>query len=256
MSDEAPAEEPTIEEAAPTDRSGDLDLFKSFFFGISDELTTKVASNAIKAARATIRTGSALLRPENLERMAEAGHSLRDAREVAGLTIKELSEALDLEDEGLLEAVEKGTATLSFELVLRLASLLARHDPVPFVMRYTRTYNPTVWKALNDWGVGRIPLQYERERQFINIYRRHDVARSLSDEEFNHLLKFTERAFELGLEQLSSALQMKEKLKEEEKALAERKTELERRQKALEEQEKALMERAAQMAEAREEASE
>ena len=71
-----------------------------------------------------------------------------------------------------------------FELILRLAALLARHDPIPFIIKLTRTYNPEVWEILEKWGIGRLPVQLERERQFINIYRGHDRARKLSDDDF------------------------------------------------------------------------
>jgi hypothetical protein len=100
---------------------------------------------------------------------------------------------------GLLAAVENGTATLSFELILRLAGLLARHDPVPFVLQVTRAYNPELWKILEDWGASRLPVQFERERQFLNVYRRHDSARQLSDQGFDAVLRFTQSAFELAL---------------------------------------------------------
>ena len=63
----------------------------------------------------------------------------------------------------------------------------------------TRTYNPTIWRILDDWGVGRLSLQIERERQFINIFRRHDAARKLSDEGFAHVLAFTRSAFDMAL---------------------------------------------------------
>lgn len=163
------------------------------------DLTKEAFRMAGKAGSVPFKVGRAMLQPERLEMMAEAGRSLRDMREVAGLTLMELSEAVDLEDKTLLEAVERGTATLSFELILRLAAVLARHDPVPFVMRFTRTYNPSIWRILDDWGIGRIPLQYERERQFINIYRRHDAARKLSDAGFDRVLDFTRAAFDMAL---------------------------------------------------------
>jgi hypothetical protein len=66
-------------------------------------------------------------------------------------------------------------------------------------MRATRNYNPEAWKLLNDWGVGKLPLQFERERQFINIFRRHDDARNLSDEGFQKVLNFTRQSFEMSL---------------------------------------------------------
>lgn len=155
------------------------------------------------AARSTDtsrKVGRALMNSQDqLRMMLVAGNSLRDIREVAGLTLSEMSEALNLKDKSVLEAIENGTATLSFELILRLAALIARNDPIPFILRTTRNYNPEVWRVLNDWGVGRLPLQFERERQFINIFRSHDDARTLSDEGFQKVLEFTRQSFEMSL---------------------------------------------------------
>jgi len=131
--------------------------------------------------------------------MQESGAYLKDVRELAGLTQAELAEALHLSDKSLLAAVEKGTATLSFELILRLAALLARHDPVPFIIKFTRTYDPEIWEILERWGLGHIPVHFERERQFINIYRGHDAARKLTDNGFEKVLQFTRAAFETAL---------------------------------------------------------
>lgn len=163
-----------------------------------------LTSSAFKFAKRTTETsfkvGKALMQSQDqLKLMLSAGQSLKDLREVAGLTISELSDALNLKDKSLLEAVENGTATLSFELILRLSALLARNDPIPFIIKYTRTYNPEIWKILSDWGLGRLPLQYERERQFINIFRAHDEARKLSDDGYKKVLEFTRKAFELSL---------------------------------------------------------
>ncbi|HTY18587.1 MAG TPA: helix-turn-helix transcriptional regulator [Myxococcota bacterium] len=139
------------------------------------------------------------LSPEAARMRAEAGRYLRELRQIAGLTLDELSDAIELSDHSLLEAVENGTATLSFELILRLSALLARNDPVPFIARMARSYNPMLWRALEDWGIGRIPLQLERERRFVNVFRGHDVARRLSDEGFERVLDFTRAAFEAAL---------------------------------------------------------
>jgi transcriptional regulator with XRE-family HTH domain len=149
-----------------------------------------------------MRFGKALLFPASgsSEMRREAGRTLRELRELAGLTLDDLAEALEIADRSLLEAVEKGTATLSFELILRLAALVARNDPVPFVVQMTRSYNPTLWQLLQGWGIGRIPLQLERERRFVNVYRAHDVARKLSDDAFDHVLRFTQAAFEMALD--------------------------------------------------------
>lgn len=170
-------------------------------------LTSLTGDVTISALRLAVKAGSVPVRlsrtfiadADKLKMMKETGSYLKDVRELAGLTISDLSDALNLEDKSLLEAVENGTAVLSFELILRSAALLARHDPLPFVMRMTRTYNPTLWALMDDWGMGRLPLQYERERQFVNIYRRHDAARQLSDAGFAEILKYTQAAFEMAL---------------------------------------------------------
>lgn len=155
------------------------------------------------AARSTDtsrKVGRVLMNSQDqLRMMLAAGNSLRDIREVAGLTLSEMSEALNLKDKSVLEAIENGTSTLSFELILRLAALIARNDPIPFILRTTRNYNPEVWRTLDGWGVGRLPLQFERERQFINIFRSHDDARTLSDEGFQKVLEFTRQSFEMSL---------------------------------------------------------
>jgi transcriptional regulator with XRE-family HTH domain len=169
-------------------------------------LATSAFQLAAKAGDASWQVGKALLlttSPENAKMMQETGACLKDLRELAGLTRSELSEALDLSDQSLLEAVENGTATLSFELILRLAAVLARHDPVPFIIRFTRTYNPDIWGMLEKWGIGRIPVHFERERQFINIYRSQDTVRKLSDEGFQRVLHFTDAAFEMALHFIS-----------------------------------------------------
>ena len=143
--------------------------------------------------------------PVNPTMARQAGEALREFRELAGLTRDDLAAALELRDESLLKAVENGTATLSFELILRLSAILARHDPIPFIARFTRTYSPEVWRVLEDWGVGRLPLHFEREREFINVYRRHDAARKLSDEGFAKVLDFTRAAFEMSLHFIAEA---------------------------------------------------
>lgn len=163
-----------------------------------------LTSSAFKFAKRTTQTsfkvGKALIHSQDqLKLMLAAGQSLKDLREVAGLTLSEANEALNLKDKSILEAVENGTATLSFELILRLSALLARNDPIPFIIKYTRTYNPEIWKILSDWGLGRLPLQYERERQFINIFRAHDEARKLSDDGYKKVLEFTQKAFDMSL---------------------------------------------------------
>lgn len=179
----------------PDDADGDPSLIDRI-----TELTGTALRFAAKSTDTSMRLGRALLASQDqLRLMLATGQSLKDIREVAGLTLSEMSEALNLRDKNLLEAMENGTATLSFDLILRLAALIARNDPIPFILKYTRQYNPEIWQVLNDWGVGRLPLQFERERQFINIFRGRDDARELTDEGFEQVLAFTRQSFEMSL---------------------------------------------------------
>jgi len=130
---------------------------------------------------------------------SKAGAAIRAMREKAGMTIAEVGAALDLKDPSLLEAIETGRLALSFELILRLAAVFGRNDPVGFVMRFTRSTNPELWKSLEALGVGKLVLQTVREHQFVNIYRSNDDARTLNDEEFAEIASFTQAAFEMAM---------------------------------------------------------
>jgi transcriptional regulator with XRE-family HTH domain len=156
----------------------------------------------IAGAAADVSVGAAkaiLVRPEQRAALEKTGTVLRGMREAAGLSLKEVGEAINLKDPSLLELVENGKVALPFEIILRLASVLGRNDPVSFVMRFTRSYNPDVWHTLENLGVGRFAVQAGREREFANIYRGSDLARRLSDEDFAAVLAFTTAAFELAL---------------------------------------------------------
>ena len=144
------------------------------------------------------------LEPERLEAMAEAGHFLRDARETAGMSIKDLSENLGLSDKSVLEDIESGQTIMPLEVMLRSASLLARHDPIPFLIKFMRTYNPALEKTLEQWGVLALPKQYERERRFINLYRQHDVLRGLSDDEYERFIHYMQGSINLVLDVMQS----------------------------------------------------
>ncbi len=165
------------------------------------ETLASLADSAMRVAGLGRESGSqgALRTPEQLRMMAIAGDSLRDVREVAGLTVTEIVSALDLRDKSVWEAIEDGREALSIELILRLASLVARNDPLPFVLRMARSYQPRLWALIQELGLEGLPLQLEREREFINVFRRHDAARALSDAQWSRLLSFTRQAFELGL---------------------------------------------------------
>lgn len=140
------------------------------------------------------------LEPERLEAMAEAGRFLREARELAGLSIKELADSLDMSDRHELEEIESGRSIMPLELMLRSAALLARHDPIPFMIKFMRTYNPALEKTLEQWGVMALPRQYERERRFVNLVRQHDVLRTLSDDEYERFIHYMESSSSLVLD--------------------------------------------------------
>jgi transcriptional regulator with XRE-family HTH domain len=132
--------------------------------------------------------------------VAKAGSQLRKWREEAGMTARELSTAVGLGDERLIEQAEGGAMKLPFDVVLRLAGVLGRHDPIPLAMALTRQYNPELWKALEAIGIGRLAVQGMRERELANIYRANDGARKLGDDRFARVLEFTKCAFDMAVE--------------------------------------------------------
>ena len=191
---------------ADNDKSG-VSLFDSLL-----KLTGQVAEGTFDLARNTAAMTAMFgenwlrntlvnkLEPERLEAMADAGHFMRDARETAGISIKELSEMLDLADRSVLEDIESGQAIMPLELMLRSASLLARHDPIPFLIKFMRTYNPALEKTLEQLGVMALPRQFERERRFVNLVRQHDKMRTLSDDEYERFIQYMDSSCQLVLE--------------------------------------------------------
>lgn len=137
--------------------------------------------------------------PRERERIDKAATMLRKARETAGMSTRELSRAIGLDDPKLLEQAEGGMVALPFEVVLRLAGVLGRHDPSIFAMKLARSYNPTLWKALDDLGIGKLVALAGRERELANLYRGNDDARRLSDEDFAEVLAFTKTAFDMAV---------------------------------------------------------
>lgn len=142
--------------------------------------------------------------PKHRALLQEAGELIHDLREVAGLSKDELSEALDLSDESLLRAIEAGSASISFEIILRLSSLIARHDPIPFALQLIKAYQPELWEDLERWGIGNWPTHYERERLFLNVYRRNDNARELDDDDFKAALALTQATFNTAVEWINA----------------------------------------------------
>ena len=162
--------------------------------------TDSVLGVAGAAADVTLGAAKMMLpKPGQRAALEKTGAVLRRLRETAGMSVAEVGSAIDLKDPTLLELVENGKVALPFEIILRLASVLGRNDPISFVMRFTRSYNPDVWKTLESLGIGRLAVQAGREREFANLYRASDAARRLSDEEFAEVLKFTQAAFAMAV---------------------------------------------------------
>jgi len=146
------------------------------------------------AADMSLAIAKSSVGPKRRATIEKAGALLKQMRETAGLTAQELGRAINLRDASLLEQAESGRIVLPFEIILRLAAVLGRRDPVAFVMKLTRSYNPELWKALEDLGVGRLVAHAGREREFMNIYRSSDEARRLTDEQFARVLAFVAAA--------------------------------------------------------------
>lgn len=149
--------------------------------------------------------------PKHKAAIAQAGRALRQTREAAGMTTAELEQVIGLGDAGLLENAERGKAALPFDVILRLASVIGRHDPISFAMRLTRSYNPELWGTLDGLGVGRLAVQAGRERELANIYRASDAARGLTDAQFASLLAFMKASFEMAVEFASANAGRKQK---------------------------------------------
>jgi transcriptional regulator with XRE-family HTH domain len=141
--------------------------------------------------------------PAKKSAITAAGRQIRQWREAAGLTLTELAEAVGLGDAKLIEQAEGGIVSLPFDVVLRLAGVLGRRDPLPMAMALTRQYNPELWKTLEALGIGKLAVQGARERELANLYRGNDAARRLSDVQFAAVLAFTRQGFELAVDHLA-----------------------------------------------------
>jgi transcriptional regulator with XRE-family HTH domain len=179
----------------------DVRSWADFVLGIANtaaDLSFRVAS-------------SRLTKPSHKAAVKKAEGVFRSLRDSAGLTLKDIGKAINLEDLSLLEDVEGGKVGLPFEVILRLAGVLGRNDPIPVVMKLTRTYNPKLWETLESLGLGRLAVQAGREREFANIYRASDAARQLNDAEFAAALRFVRASFDAALVFRAEAMDATEK---------------------------------------------
>lgn len=188
-----------------TSRSNLLGQVSSLTLNLSRSAVGTLAS---RVGGMTLRIGSTLILDQAQRRgmsaeqrawMQRAGVAIHDARVTAGLSLDGLAAALDLEDKTLLQAMEQGSATVSFEMILRLTSLLARNDPIPFLISLVRGFNPRLWALLEDWGIGHLPTMVERDRKWLNIYRGNEAVRQLPEAEFNQVLEFCRSSLETAM---------------------------------------------------------
>lgn len=143
--------------------------------------------------------------PEMMEQTGKAGTYLKDLREVAGLTHEDLARAIDLENPDLLRAIEEGRAPVTIDILYRLASFHSRNDPVTFMVEYSRKHAPLLWYSMQLTGMDKFLITIERELKFVNIYRSRDAARQLSNEQFQKLVDFMAKAFDLALDLIAIA---------------------------------------------------
>ena len=105
---------------------------------------------------------SRLTKPSRKAAVKNAESVFRSLRESAGLTLNDIGKAINLEDLSLLEAVEGGKVGLPVEVILQLAGVLGRNDPIPVMTKFTRSYNPRLWETLealrHGLGLGRLTL--------------------------------------------------------------------------------------------------
>jgi transcriptional regulator with XRE-family HTH domain len=159
-----------------------------------------VLGAANTAADLSFRVAAArLTKPSHKAAVEKAGSLFRELREGAGFTLGELGRAIDLKDPSLLQAAEGGKVGLPFEVILRLAGVLGRNDPVSTALKLTRSYNPKLWATLESLGLGKLAVQAGREREFANIYRASDAARELSDAEFAAVLQLVRATLDAAL---------------------------------------------------------
>ena len=142
---------------------------------------------------------SKVKKPAQKAALEKAGSLLGELRHAAGLSLDELGAALDLKDRSFLGLVERGKAVLPFEMILRLTPILGRSDPLGFMLQLTRSYNPDLWVTLESLGIGKLIVQAGREREFANVYRMHDAARDLNDQQFAASLAFVTAAFQSAM---------------------------------------------------------
>ena len=190
----------TLESVGPRLRAKAVQAEQGLVSGLVhsiQDLPTKLLSRLGTASDlAAVLVKAQMPKPANKALVDQAAVFLRDLREAAQLSVDDLAKALTLEDASLLSLVESGKVGLPFDIILRMATVLGKNDPVGFILKVTRAYNPGIWATLDKLGIGKLVVQAGREREFANIYRANEAARSLNDAEFAAALRFVAAAFD------------------------------------------------------------
>ena len=183
------ASSPAAKGSASTGIAGRLMSWSDSLFSFAGPLTN-MSLALTKASLKSPAKGAAL---------KKAAVFLLKARESLGMTAQDVAQAINLKNPELLEQAETGKVPLPFEVILRLAAVLGRNDPISFFLNLFRSYYPELWKKLEAIGLGKLVEHAGREREFVNIYRRSDAARGLTNEEFQAVLAFVGAAFNMAL---------------------------------------------------------
>lgn len=171
-------------------------LVSGLVHSIQDLPTKLLARLGTASELAAVLVKAQMPKPANKALVDQAAFFLRDLREAAQLSLDDLAKALILEDASLLSLVESGKVGLPFDIILRMATVLGKNDPVGFILKVTRAYNPGIWATLDKLGIGKLVVQAGREREFANVYRANESARGLSDAEFAATLRFVASALD------------------------------------------------------------
>lgn len=120
-----------------------------------------LASQAVRFGAEMLKTPfllaqSTLIRPEQWEHLSpmqrailvEMGQTLRQYREQAGLSLRQLADQIDETDVNLLEQAEAGRALLSSESLTQLVARLVRTNPEEALAELAKNYSPELLRLI------------------------------------------------------------------------------------------------------------
>jgi transcriptional regulator with XRE-family HTH domain len=180
-----------------TGMGGQRGPFDTLFKGLQD--FTGQAWSAATGQQSVNLLDLVMRTPDHLVQLGKAGQYLKDLRKVAGLTVDELASAIQMDNPAALQAIEEGRIPVNIDILYRLGAFHARHDPVGFMMDYSREHAPLLWQMLRLSGLDQLLASAGRELRFLNLYRSREQVRKLPDDEFERMLDFLGGALDLAL---------------------------------------------------------